>query len=139
MGSAESASHTRRVRPGRRVARALLSAQFVRGGYLVAKDAGSLPAALERAGVPGGETLVRLNGLAMLVGGCALALGVKPRLAALGLAASLVPTTIVGHPFWKEDDPAVRSAQKTQFMKGLTMLGGLILEAATPSTTRPPR
>lgn len=75
---------------------------------------------------------MRFNGAAMLVGGAALALGILPRVAALGLAASLVPTTIVGHPFWNEDDPAVRRNQTIQFAKNVSMLGGLLIEAGTP-------
>ena len=51
----------------------------------------------------GGAALVRPDGAVMAVGGMALALGVLPRLAALGLTA-----TIVGHAFWRETDTAVR-------------------------------
>ena len=45
------------------------------------------------------------------------------------LASSLVPTTLAGHPFWQETDPAVRSAQRVQFLKNASILGGLILAA----------
>lgn len=117
---------------GRRIGRALLAAQFVHGGYAAARDAGARPAALERAGMPGGTSLVRLNGAAMLAGGVALALGVLPRAAAAGLAASLVPTTLVGHPFWRETDAATRRNQTIQFAKNVSMLGGLVVEASSP-------
>ena len=62
----------------------------------------------------------------MVVAGSALALGVRARLAATILAASLVPTTVAGHPYWKEDDPRVRAMQRTQFLKNLGLLGGLL-------------
>jgi uncharacterized membrane protein YphA (DoxX/SURF4 family) len=59
-----------------------------------------------------------------------------PRLAALALAGTLVPTTIAGHRFWEIDNPQQRSAQRIHFLKNLSMLGGLLL-AATDREGRP--
>jgi len=73
--------------------------------------------------------LVRLNGAVHVVGGLALASGKGRRLAASVLAASLVPTTIAGHPFWLEKDKTVRNTQRIQFLKNLSLLGGLLLAA----------
>ncbi|MEU4194989.1 DoxX family membrane protein [Kribbella sp. NPDC026611] len=73
--------------------------------------------------------LVRLNGAVHVIGGLALATGKGRRLAAGALAASLVPTTLAGHPFWQEKDPAVRNQQRISFMKNLGVLGGLLLAA----------
>src|SRR3546814_20750621 len=89
-------------------------------------------AALERAGMPGGADLVRLNGAAMVLGGLALGAGILPRAASIGLIASLVPTTVVGHPFWREQDAAARNAHTLQFMKNLSMLGRLLIAASPP-------
>jgi uncharacterized membrane protein YphA (DoxX/SURF4 family) len=49
-----------------------------------------------------------------------------PRLAALALAGSLIPTTLAGHAFWKVDDPTARKLQRIQFHKNLAMIGGLL-------------
>ena len=73
--------------------------------------------------------LVRLNGAVHVVGGLALASGKGRRVAAGVLAASLVPTTVAGHPFWLEKDKAVRNTQRLQFMKNMGLLGGLLLAA----------
>ncbi len=81
--------------------------------------------------MPGGANLVRFNGAAMLAGGVALGLGILPRLASAGLIATLAPTTMVGHPFWREGDPAARRAQTVQFLKNASMLGGLVIELTT--------
>jgi len=121
---------------GHRAGRLLLAGQFVYGGYLAARDPGARPAALERAGLPGGADLVRLNGAAMAVGGLALGAGILPRAASIGLIASLLPTTVVGHPFWREKDSAARSAHTLQFVKNLSMLGGLIVEASSAKPGR---
>jgi uncharacterized membrane protein YphA (DoxX/SURF4 family) len=121
---------------GHRVGRILLAGQFIYGGYQAARDPAGRPVALEKAGLPGGADLVRLNGAAMVVGGLALGLGILPRAAAAGLIASLVPTTLVGHPFWREQDPAVRGAQTLQFLKNASMLGGLVVVATAPANPR---
>ena len=51
-------------------------------------------------------TLVRINAVAQIVAAVALARGRAPRLSSTVLAASLVPTTVAGHQFWNETDPA---------------------------------
>lgn len=72
-------------------------------------------------------TLVRLNAAAQLIAAGALATGRAPRLSASVLAASLVPTTFAGHPFWAETDPQARAQQRLQFYKNTSVLGGLLL------------
>jgi uncharacterized membrane protein YphA (DoxX/SURF4 family) len=74
-------------------------------------------------------TLVRVDAAVKVGAGTMLALGKFPRLAAAVLAGSLVPTTLAGHPFWQEDDPATRANQQTHFIKNLSMLGGLLIAA----------
>jgi uncharacterized membrane protein YphA (DoxX/SURF4 family) len=71
--------------------------------------------------------LVLLNGVVHVVGGAMLATGKLPRLAALALAATLVPTTIGGHRFWEESDPTARQNQQIHFFKNVSMMGGLLL------------
>jgi len=74
-------------------------------------------------------TLVRINGAIQLAAGTMLALGKARRLSALVLAASLVPTTYAGHRFWEAKDDEQREQQRIQFLKNLSMLGGLVLAA----------
>jgi putative oxidoreductase len=78
------------------------------------------------AGIPNPNLAMELNGAAMLIGGAMLALGIAPRFAAAILVASMIPTTLVGHPFWKEKDEAARRNQQIQFLKNLGLLGGLL-------------
>jgi putative oxidoreductase len=49
-----------------------------------------------------------------------------PRLCAVLLAGSLVPTTLAGHAFWTVEDPAARKSQRVQFLKNMAMIGGLL-------------
>jgi uncharacterized membrane protein YphA (DoxX/SURF4 family) len=74
-------------------------------------------------------TLVRLNGAAQLVAGLALATGRMPRISSAVLAATLIPTTAAGHRFWEEKDPGKKKAQRIQFFKNASMMGGLMLAA----------
>ena len=49
-------------------------------------------------------------------------------------SASLVPTTLSVHSFWEAPE-AERPAQKIQFLKNLSMLGGLLLATVAVSYT----
>jgi uncharacterized membrane protein YphA (DoxX/SURF4 family) len=73
------------------------------------------------------ELVVRGNAAVMVGAGTLLALGIAPRLSALALACSLIPTTVAGHWYWAIEDPAVRKQQRIQFHKNMAMLGGLLL------------
>jgi uncharacterized membrane protein YphA (DoxX/SURF4 family) len=73
--------------------------------------------------------LVRLNAAVQLGAGLLLATGRFPRLAALALAGSLVPTTLAGHRFWEESDPQAKTNEIHHFIKNLSILGGLLVAA----------
>lgn len=117
------------------VARALLGGMFIVGGYNAAKVPGGRTKVVEGTGLPYAEEFVRFNGAAQAVGGTALALGVFPRAAAVGLIASTIPTTVVGHPFWKDEDPKARQMNLMQFLKNAAAVGGLMLVAAQPKAS----
>ena len=72
-------------------------------------------------------TLVRINGIAQVVGGAALATGRGRRLGSLLLAGSLIPSTIAKHPFWTVQDPEERVQERTHFLKNVSLLGGVLL------------
>lgn len=132
--------------PVRRIARPLLASVFVTSGLdqlrqpgpkapmaeAVAPKVTQLPA----VGEVDAETLVRVNGGVQLGAGSLLALGRLPRLSALALAASMVPTTWGAHAFWQLEDPAQRQQQQTHFLKNLSILGGLVI-AAVDTEGRP--
>jgi len=83
------------------------------------------------------ELLVRVNAGTQVAAGGMLALGVAPRLAAAVLAASLVPTTLAGHPYWTIEDPAERAQQRIQFHKNMALIGGLLLAVLDEPPPRP--
>ena len=120
--------------PFRPLARVLTGSTYVLLGF----DALSTPggrvdmakpmlAAIRRAvPLPEDEVVVRSNAAVMVAGGAMLALGVVPRLSALALIGSMVPTTLAGHAYWSAEDPAVRKLQRIHFHKNLAMIGGLL-------------
>ena len=127
----------------RRVARPMLASMFVTGGLDALRDPGpkgppAMDVATRLPGVPewDAELLVQVNGGVQVGAGLLLALGRVPRLSALALAASLVPTTAAGHRFWEYDDAAQRRQQQIHFLKNVSMLGGLLL-AAVDTEGRP--
>jgi uncharacterized membrane protein YphA (DoxX/SURF4 family) len=74
-------------------------------------------------------TAVTLNALVHVGAGGLLAAGIFPRLAALSLAVSIVPTTFAADRFWELQDPGQRAQHRTQFLKNTAILGGLLITA----------
>jgi uncharacterized membrane protein YphA (DoxX/SURF4 family) len=122
----------------RRIARPMLASVFVVQGLDALREPQKIAPRVEGfaqkvagpLGLPQDpELLVRANGAVMAGGGALLATGRLPRLGALAVVGSLVPTTMVGHPFWAEKDPAARKLHRLQFLKNMALLGGLLLAA----------
>lgn len=116
--------------PTRRLARPLLAAAFVSGAVDALREPGPSVEAARGAGLQEPEKLVRANALTQLGAGLALATNRLPRLASLTLAASLVPTAYVSHPFWDEKDKTQRAQQRSGFLQDLGLLGGLLIAVA---------
>jgi uncharacterized membrane protein YphA (DoxX/SURF4 family) len=117
----------------RRIARPLLASIFIAEGLEAIRnpaghDRGVGAESLALADAPDNTlTFVRLNGVVQTAGGVLLAIGKFPRLSALALIGSIVPTTYAGQRFWEETDDVKRAEQRMQLLKNLGLLGGLIL------------
>jgi putative oxidoreductase len=128
----------------RRIARPLLASSFVYGGIdtlrnpqtrvpgaapvvdqIAAKADQQLPVQVPRDV----EQWIKIDAGVKVAAGSLLALGRLPRLSALALSASIVPTTLAGHRFWEHDDPKERFGQLSHFLKNLGLLGGLRIAA----------
>ena len=104
-----------------------LGTMFILGGWNAFKEPGGRVEKVANVGISKAREATILNGAIMMVAGSALALGVAPKIASTVLIGSLIPTTYVGHSFWKEETPGGRAGQQTQFLKNLAMIGGLLL------------
>lgn len=123
----------------RRIARPLLASVFVTTGvdhfrHPGDKIEGARPivqAANKATGQDADtELAVRVNGAVMAGAGALLAWGKLPRLSASMLAASLIPTTVAEHAFWKETDPDTKRQQRRRFLNNAALLGGLLIAAS---------
>ncbi|HEY2575627.1 MAG TPA: DoxX family protein [Streptosporangiaceae bacterium] len=129
---------SRMLSPLRPAARVLTGSTYVLLGFDAVRAPGGrvdqaapLLAAIRKA-VPlpdDDELVVRGNAAVQVAAGSMLALGIAPRLSALALAGSLVPTTLAGHSYWKIEDPDVRKVQRIQFHKNMALIGGLLFAA----------
>ncbi|MEU0466224.1 MULTISPECIES: DoxX family protein [Amycolatopsis] len=75
-------------------------------------------------------SLVKIDAGVKIAAGTLFALGKFPRLSALALVGSLVPTTVAGHPFWEAKDPQQKQDQLIHLLKNAGLAGGLLIAAA---------
>ena len=135
----------------RRIARPLLAAPFIYGGIsTLRKPQDRVPGAapvVEMIADAADKQLpvevskdveqwVKVDAAVKVAAGSLFALSKAPRVTALVLSASIVPTTLAGHRFWEHDDPTEQFGQISNFLKNTGLLGGLIL-AAVDTEGRP--
>ncbi|MEI4273217.1 DoxX family protein [Klenkia sp. LSe6-5] len=128
----------------RRIARPLLASSFVYGGVDTLRNPGSrvpgakpvvqqiAEAAQEQLPVEvpqDTEQWVKIDAGIKVGAGVLFALGRFPRISALALAASIVPTTLAGHRFWEDTDDEKKFSNQAHFLKNAGLLGGLLLAA----------
>ena len=130
----------------RRVARPLIAGLLINEGLASARNPESkvdtaaplLGAIRDATGLTMADAdLVKANGAIMVGAGVLFSLGRFPRLSALVLAGTLVPTTLAAHAFWNEEpDTQARTMSRIQFEKNASILGGL-LRATVDTGGRP--
>jgi uncharacterized membrane protein YphA (DoxX/SURF4 family) len=128
----------------RRIARPLLASSFIYGGIDTLRNPqtrvpGAAPIVEQITDVAEKqlpmqvsrdvEQWVKIDAAVKVGAGSLFALGKFPRLSALLLTGSVVPTTLAGHRFWEHDDPKERFGQLSHFLKNLGLLGGLLIAA----------
>jgi putative oxidoreductase len=110
------------------VARAFLALVFLASGAAKLLSWDSVSGYMASREIPwpgfflGGAVLLEIGG------GLSVLLGWKARIGAKALMLVLIPATLAFHGFWHEPDAEVRE-QVLQFLKNLSILGGLILVA----------
>ncbi len=128
----------------RRIARPLLASSFIYGGIDTLRNPqtrvpGARPV-VETITEQADKTLpvevprdveqwVKIDAGIKVGAGTLFALGKLPRLSALAMAGSIVPTTLAGHRFWEHDDPKERFGQLSNFLKNAGLFGGLLIAA----------
>jgi putative oxidoreductase len=106
--------------------RILLSGIFLTSGFAKLADPASAIGYMSSVGVPNPDVLVYVAGIAELVGGLALVLGILARLASLGLVLLVVAIQYYFHAFWNLEGMEAKM-QMVQFFKNLAIIGGLLM------------
>lgn len=110
------------------VGRILLAAIFIVSGWGKATGFAATAAMIGSKGLPMPEVLTALSILIELGGGLLIVVGWNARIAALAIAAFLVPVTLSFHAPWAAA-PAEVQMQTINFMKNMSILGGMLLLA----------
>jgi putative oxidoreductase len=77
-------------------------------------------------GAPMAHISVPFTGAMMVVGGVLIILGFWADLGALLLVIFLPAAGYLGHPYWRDEDPMMRAAQKAQFWKNIALAGAAL-------------
>ncbi|WP_182708044.1 DoxX family membrane protein [Thermomonospora cellulosilytica] len=135
------------MQPIRAVARPLVATSFIVSGMERLRDprsraeelAPSIKPIADRVDWLAGkdpEMLVRVQGAIGVGAGTLLALGRFPRLSALLLAASLLPTLVAEHQYWAEDDPERRETERSLLLLKGGLAAALLMLATEPRRYR---
>jgi putative oxidoreductase len=108
------------------VGRAFLGALFLISGVGKIFGFSYMAGWMASSGLPAASLLLAATIVIEVGGGLLLITGYKARLAALVIALFLIPVTVVFHAFWSADAASFQN-QLTQFLKNLSILGGMLL------------
>lgn len=112
------------------LARILLMILFVLSGWSKLSGFEGTVGYMTSLGAPAPILAAAVAVIMELLVGILLILGFYTRPLALLFALFVLGTALLGHPFWNMVEPE-RSANMTQFLKNLAIVGGLLLLALT--------
>ncbi|MCG8291997.1 DoxX family protein [Pseudomonas entomophila] len=112
------------------LARLLLVILFVLSGWSKLTGFEGTVAYMTSLGAPAPMLAAAIAVIMEFLVGILLILGFYTRPLALLLALFVLGTALLGHPFWNMVDPE-RSANMTQFLKNLSIIGGLLVLAVS--------
>ncbi len=109
--------------------RILLGSIFVLSGFQKLMGFAGLVTSIAGKGLPVPEVLAVLTIAIELGAGLLLVVGWKARWAALLIFLFIIPVSLTFHNFWAMEG-AQAAMNKTQFMKNLSIMGGMLMAAA---------
>ncbi|CRI57897.1 DoxX family protein [Pseudomonas sp. CCOS 191] len=112
------------------LARILLMILFVLSGWSKLTGFEGTVGYMTSLGAPAPMLAAAIAVIMELLVGILLILGFYTRPLALLFALFVLGTALIGHPYWNMVEPE-RSANMTQFLKNLAIVGGLLLLALT--------
>jgi putative oxidoreductase len=112
------------------IARILLMILFVLSGWAKLTGFDGTVGYMTSLGAPAPMLAAAIAGIMEFVVAILLILGFYTRPLAFLFALFVLGTALLGHPFWNMVDPE-RSANMTQFLKNMAIMGGLLLLAVS--------
>ena len=82
--------------------------------------------------IPQPEAAVTISGIAMLLGGASILLGIKPKYGAAAIAGFLAGVSPTMHAFWRAEDPKQRMDDMINFTKNMALVGALLMFLLLP-------
>jgi len=93
-------------------------------GHLTQTDA--MAGYASSKGLPNAKLLTQVSGVALLLGGLSILLGIFGDAGSLGIAILLIIIAVTMHAFWKETDPQAQQMEMVNFNKNLALAGGAL-------------
>ncbi len=107
------------------VGRLLMGWIFLSSGFGKLMNVAGFAAVLAKRGVPAPSFMGWLGAIVEFGGGLLIILGVKIRYAAILMILFVIVATLISHRYW-EFTGADLAAQRTNFWKNVTIVGGLL-------------
>lgn len=109
--------------------RLLMVALYLVSGFGKWSDLAATAATIATKGFAAPFALAILAACAEVAGALAIAVGILPRSAALGLVIYTLVTAFAFHAFWAVPDAAAAKMQSIHFLKNLGLAGGFLILA----------
>lgn len=110
--------------------RLLLCLIFVMSAMGKLTDWGPPAQMIADKGLPAPDALLAIAVALELIGGISVLIGFQARWGAVALLLFLVPVSLIMHNFWTIEDPGQRMGQMINFMKNVSIAGGLVFVLA---------
>lgn len=109
------------------IGRVFFGGFFFLSGLNHFKHLSDLTAYARNQKVPTPKLAVIGTGLLLFLGGLGIILGVYVNLSLIFIIIFFIFATPKMHPFWTENDPVKKAAEKRDFMKNMALLGATIM------------
>ena len=106
------------------IGRIIFGGFFVYNGINHLKQRQSLSQYAAAKKIPMPEAAVTISGIALLLGGGSILLGIKPKMGAAAIMSFLAGVSPTMHAFWRAEDPKQRMDDMINFGKNMALLGG---------------
>jgi uncharacterized membrane protein YphA (DoxX/SURF4 family) len=108
------------------IGRLLFGGFFLYNGINHLKQRQSLTQYAAAKNVPAADKAVTASGVALILGGASILLGVKPKFGTAMIIGFLASVSPVMHDFWKQQDPNQRMNDMVNFSKNMALLGAAL-------------